>query len=246
VPADQARVALIPGGARGIGRAVALALLVDGWRVAVAYRTSQADAESLVAAAAKLGTEAIALCTDVSNRDAARSLVSAVAARWGRIDALINAFGPYHRISLPDETPEGWHAMFDNNLHPVWYLTEAVAPTMVARHWGRVINFGLVNADHVAAHPNITAYAIAKTGVLVLTRTYARLLAKDGITVNAISPGYLDTGMTNDERARLDAAIPAGYVGVPHDVVGAVRYLLSDGAVYVNGANLQVSGGWGL
>lgn len=246
MPAEGARVALIPGGARGIGRAVALALLADGWRVAVAYRTSQADAESLVTAAVKLGTEAIALPADVSDREIARSLVSAVAARWGRIDALVNAFGPYHRVSLPEETPEGWHAMFDNNLHPVWYLTEAVAPIMAAQHWGRVINFGLVNADHVAAHPNLTAYAIAKTGVLVLTRTYARLLAADGITVNAISPGYLNTGMTNEERARLESVIPAGYVGAPHDVVGAVRYLLSDGAVYVNGANLQVSGGWGL
>lgn len=246
MPDSGSRVALIPGGARGIGHAVALALLAEGWRVAVAYRTSRAEAESVVAAASASGGEALAVLADVSDRAAAQSLVQAVAARWGRIDALINAFGPYRRIGLLDETPEGWHAMFDNNLHPVWYLTEAVAPIMAAQGWGRVVNFGLVNADHVAAHPNLTAYAIAKTGVLVLTRTYARLLAKDGITVNAVSPGYLDTGMPIGEVERLSAGIPAGHVGTPDDAVAAVRFLLSEEAGYVNGATIQLSGGWGL
>lgn len=237
---------LIPGGARGIGRAVALALAGEGWRVAVAYRASQAAADDTVALAREARADALALRADVSVPEEAQALVAAVAERWGGVDALVNSFGPFQRVPLADETPDNWRATFDHNLHPVFYLTQAVAPVMAARGWGRIVNFALVNADRVTAHPNLTAYAIAKMGVLVLTRTYAGLLSGKGITVNAISPGYIDTGLAPEEAQRLAAAIPAGRVGAPADAVAAVRFLLSEEAAYISGANIQVSGGWGL
>jgi len=241
------RVVLIPGGARGIGRAVALALAGRGWSVATAYRESEADARSLDAAVRALGSRAMSVRADVSRVEAAEALVAEVTEAFGRVDALVNAAGPYHRVPLLDETVEGWHAMFDNNLHSVFYLSRAVAPGMRARRWGRIVSFGLANADQLSGQPNITAHYIAKAGVLALTRSLAKVLGPEGITANAVSPGFIDTGSVPvEEMAKLFTRIPAGYVGAPDDVAAVVSFLLSDEARYVNGANVVVSGGWGV
>ncbi|MCC6748923.1 MAG: SDR family oxidoreductase [Deltaproteobacteria bacterium] len=242
-----ARVALITGGAKGIGRAVALDLGRQGWRVAVAYRSSTGAAAETVAAVERGGGRCLALARDVSDPVVARQLVADVEREWGRVDVLVNGAGPYHRVPLLEESAEGWREMFDHNLHPVFYLAQAVAPGMRTRRWGRIVTFAMANADQALAQPMVTAHYIAKVGVLVLTRTLAKLLAPDGITVNAISPGFIDSGSAPpDELAKMVKSIPAGYVGTVDDAVGAVRYLLSDDARYVNGANLVVSGGWGI
>ena len=184
---------------------------------------------------------------DVSDPQAAARLVTKVETEWGRIDALINCAGPYHRINLLEESIEGWLEMFDNNLHPVFYLSRLVAPGMKQRGWGRIVNFSMANADQMIAQPQVTAHYIAKTGVLILTRSLAKLLAPHGITVNAISPGFVNSGSAPEsELAAMKKNIPAGYVGTVTDVVGAVNFLLSDEARYLNGANLHVSGGWGI
>jgi 3-oxoacyl-[acyl-carrier protein] reductase len=241
------RVALITGGARGIGRAIGLSLAAQGWSVAVCYRTSRAQAEETLAALAAKGVRAMAEPCDVSDAKAAVAWVAKVEESWGRIDALINCAGPYHRVNLLEETVEGWRAMFDNNLHPVFYLSRAVAPGMKQRRWGRIINFSMANADQLIAQTQITAHYIAKTGILVLTRSLARLLAPYGITVNAISPGFIDSGSApSAELAGMVKNIPAGYVGSVEDAAGVVNFLLSDEARYVNGANLHLSGGWGI
>jgi 3-oxoacyl-[acyl-carrier protein] reductase len=160
---------------------------------------------------------------------------------------LINGAGPYHRINLLDETVEGWNGMFDGNLHPIFYLTQAVAPGMKARKVGRIVNFSMANADQMISQPDVTAHYIAKAGVLILTRTLAKLLAPYGITVNAVSPGFIDSGSAPPaELAAVTKRIPAGYIGTVDDTVAAVRYLLSDEARYVNGANIQISGAWGI
>ena len=150
-------------------------------------------------------------------------------------------------MNLFDETVAGWNEMFDGNLHPIFYLAQAVAPGMKTRKSGHIINFSMANADQMISQPDVTAHYIAKAGVLILTRTLAKLLAPHGITVNAISPGFIDSGSAPpEELAGMTKRIPAGYIGTIKDTVGAVRYLLSDEARYVNGANIQISGAWGV
>jgi 3-oxoacyl-[acyl-carrier protein] reductase len=247
VETSEERVALITGGARGIGRAIALALGERGWSVAVCYRTSAGDAEAVRATLRDKGVRCLALRADVSRPDEAEAFVRGVEAEWGRIDALINCAGPYHRVSLLDETPSGWRDMFDNNLHPVFYLSRVVAPGMRARRWGRIITFGMANADQLTGQPEVTAHYIAKAGVLILTRSLARVLAPHGITVNAISPGFIDSGSApQSELAAMVKRIPAGYVGDVSDAVAVTCFLLSDAARYVNGTNIHLSGGWGV
>jgi len=241
------KVALITGGARGIGRGVALDLAARGWSVAVCYRTGAQEAADTIAAVNAHGVKGLALRSDVSDANACAELVKRVHDEWGRIDALINSAGPYHRVSLLSETNAGWHEMFDNNLHPVFYLTQAVLPIMKEQQWGRIVCFTMANAEQLIAQPNLTAHYITKVGLVALARSYAKLIAADGITMNCIAPGYIDSGSA--PQAELDRAlktIPAGYLGSVDDVVAAVRFLLSDEARYVNGANIQISGGWGV
>ena len=241
------RVALITGGARGIGRGIALDLASQQWKIAICYRTSEADAQKTALAITERGGQALAIRCDVSDPVAAKHLAAQVEQTWGRIDVLINGAGPYHRINLFDETVEGWNDMFDGNLHPIFYLAQAVAPGMKARKSGRIINFSMANADQLLSQPDVTAHYIAKAGVLILTRTLAKLLAPHGITVNAVSPGFIDSGSAPpEELAGMTKRIPAGYIGTVDDAVAAVRYLLSEEARYVNGANIQISGAWGI
>jgi 3-oxoacyl-[acyl-carrier protein] reductase len=241
------KVALVTGGAKGIGRAVALDLAALGWSVAICYRTSSAEAAAVIDAAEKKGAKGLSLRCDVSDPSAAEEMVRNVESQWGRIDALINGAGPYHRVGLLEESVDNWKSMFDNNLHPVFYLSRAVAPGMIRRKWGRIVSFGMANADQLIAQPQLTAHYIAKVGILALTRSLARVLAPHGITVNAISPGFIDSGSApKEELAAMEKRIPAGYIGTVDDAVCAVRYLLSDEARYVNGSNIHLSGAWGI
>lgn len=241
------KVALITGGARGIGRAVALDLAARGWSIAICYRTSAKEAKEVIDAVQAGGSGGSALQCDVSDPQAAVEWVERVHQEWGRVDALINGAGPYHRISLLDETDEGWRSMFDNNLHPVFYLSKAAIPIMKEQEWGRIICFSMANAEQLIAQPQLTAHYITKVGLLVLARSLARLVAPHGITVNAISPGFIDSGSAPKEELEAAAKrIPAGYVGSVEDAAAAVRFLLSDEARYINGANIQLSGAWGV
>jgi 3-oxoacyl-[acyl-carrier protein] reductase len=245
--ADSSKVALITGGVRGIGRAIALALAERGWLVATCYRTSSGDAASLEREIRAKGARPLSVQADVSDPSQADDLVGRIETEFGRVDALINCAGPYHRIHLLEESIEGWNAMFDNNLHPVFYLSRRVARGMKERQWGRIVNFAMANADQQIGQPHITAHYIAKVGVLILTRSLAKVLAPHGITVNAISPGFIETGSAPlDELSKAVKNIPAGYVGSPVDAASAVCYLLSDEARYVNGTNIHLSGAWGV
>ena len=244
---QEKRVALITGGARGIGRAIGLHLAESGWSVAVCFRSSEREAQETVEAIQHKGGKGLAVKADVSDPEGALGFVRDVEKTWGRIDALINCAGPYHRVPLLEETLEGWHAMFSNNLHPVFYLGRLVAPGMIERKWGRIITFSMANADQCVAQPQITAHYIAKAGVLILTRTLARVLAPHGITVNAISPGFIASGSAPVEELKtMEKKIPAGYIGSLDDAVAAAAFLLSDDAKYVHGANIHLSGAWGV
>ncbi len=243
---DQ-QVALITGGAKGIGRGIALDLAARHWKIAFCYRNSDAAAQTTAHDIISRGGQALAIRCDVSDPVAAKNLVAQVEKDWRRIDVLVNGAGPYHRVNVFDETVDGWNEMFDGNLHPIFYLAQAVTPGMKARKTGRIISFSMANADQMEAQADVTAHYIAKAGVLILTRTLAKLLAPYGITVNAISPGFIDSGSAPpQELAAMAKRIPAGYIGTVEDTVAAVRYLLSEDARYVNGANIQISGGWGI
>jgi len=243
----ELKVALITGGARGIGKGIALDLAAQGWAIAFCYRTSAQDAEETTTAVHKLGGQALSIRCDVSDPQSCQDLVKQVEKKWGKVDVLVNGAGPYHRINLLNETPEGWDEMFTNNLHPLFYLAQGVAPGMKARKYGRIISFSMANADKMEAQPMVTAHYIAKAGILVLTRTLAKMLAPDGITVNTISPGFIDSGSAPPgELDGMEKRIPAGYVGEVKDTISAVRYFLSDEARYVTGTNIHVSGGWGI
>jgi 3-oxoacyl-[acyl-carrier protein] reductase len=241
------KVALVTGGAKGIGRAIALDLATTGWDVAICYRTSAKAASEVIDQVKRSGASGLASECDVSNADAAVRLVQRVQQEFGRIDALINGAGPYHRVSLLNETNEGWHSMFDNNLHPVFYLTQAVIPIMKQQKWGRIVSFSMANAEQLIAQPQLTAHYITKVGLLALSRSFAKLIAPDGITMNCVSPGFIDSGSApKEELDKMVKFIPAGYVGSVTDAVAVVRFLLSDDARYVNGANIQLSGAWGV
>lgn len=241
------RVALITGGARGIGRAIALALADQGWSVAICYRKSESEAKETVETVRKKGSRGLEAQCDVSDPVAAEGFVQRVEAEWRRIDALINCAGPYHRINLLDETIEGWRSMFDNNLHSVFYMSRLASPGMKERGWGRIINFSMANADQLVAQTEITAHYIAKAGVLILTRSFARLLAPYGITVNSVSPGFINSGSAPEEElSKMKSRIPVGYLGTTEDAVEVACFLISEEARYVNGANIHLSGGWGI
>lgn len=241
------RTALITGGVRGIGRAIGLELARQGWSVAACYRTSEADAASFREEAERLGGTAWTGAFDVSTAQACFALVDAVEADLGPVDVLVHAAGPYHRVPLLEETDAAWRAMFDANLHALFTLAKRVQPGMCERGWGRILAFSMANADRMVAQPAVTAHYIAKSSVLILVRTLAKLLAPHGVTVNAISPGFIDSGSApSEELAGMAPKIPAGYIGELKDAVSAARFLLSEEARYVNGANLHLSGGWGI
>jgi 3-oxoacyl-[acyl-carrier protein] reductase len=241
------KVAIIPGGAKGIGRDIALSLADAGWFIALCYRNSQKEAEETCQNIKSKGTQSIALNYDISDPNAAQDFVEFVENKWGRIDALINCAGPYHRIGLLEETVEGWNEMFDNNLHSLFYLCKAVSTGMIKREYGRIIAFSMANADKLSAQPNITAHYIAKSGIIILVRSFAKTLAKYNITVNTISPGFIDSGNSyQKDLENITRRIPSGYIGANTDVVSLVNYLISDNAKYINGANIQISGAWGI
>jgi 3-oxoacyl-[acyl-carrier protein] reductase len=243
----DSRVALITGGAKGIGRGIGLELAAQGWKIAFCYRTSGGSADETAAAIRSKRALALPVRADVSRPDDCEQLVTTVMSELGRIDALINCAGPYRRVSLLDETVEGWQEMFDNNLHPVFYLSRLVAPHMIERKWGRIVSFSMANADQGVAQPQITAHYIAKSGILILSRTLARLLAPHNITVNVVSPGFVSSGSAPEaELQKMLKNIPAGYIGTVDDAVGVVKFLVSEEARYVNGANVHLSGAWGL
>jgi len=243
----EQKVALVPGGAGGIGRHIALSLAERGWSVAIAHRPRQDHAAPTVDEVRAKGVRALAVAGDVSHPEDAATCVRQVEQELGRIDALVHAAGSYHRVDLLAETPEGWEAMFRDNLHSLFYCARAVVPGMVARRQGRIVAFSMAGADAVRAQTHVTAHFIAKMGVQVLIRSLARSLAEHGITANSISPGFVDSGATSpEELERMLPTIPAGRLGTLDDPLAVVLFLLSDEASYVNGANVVLSGAWGV
>ena len=234
------KIALVTGGSRGIGKAAALALARVGAGVAVNYKTHAADAEAVCAEVRSQGGQAVAVQADVSAGDQVAEMVRQVESQFGRIDVLVNNAGITRPQPLDQITQRDWDAVLAVNLTSVFLVTQAVLPGMRAAKWGRIINLSSVAAQTggvIGPH-----YAASKAGVHGLTHSYAALLAKEGITVNAIAPALIDTEMIrNNPRARLDL-IPVGRFGTVDEVAQIVVMLATNG--YITGQTINANGGW--
>ena len=235
------RAALVTGAARGIGRGIALALAAAGHDVAVHYRSSRVEAEAVCAEAAALGVAAVALQADLSDRSAARRLVTDAQARLGRLDVLVNNVGNYVYAPFDELTDAQWDDMLESNLSATFATCQAALPLMRAQGYGRIVNLGYAGAQQLVARPNLVAYAIAKTGVIVLTRSIARAEAAHGITANVVSPGVIENSLTQPTRE-----VPAGRVGLVEEVSRSVVFLAAEQSAYVTGQVVEVAGGWNL
>ncbi|MFO7544473.1 MAG: SDR family oxidoreductase [Trueperaceae bacterium] len=241
-PTDTRPAALVTGSAKGVGRALVLALAEDGYDVVVHYRTSRDEAEQVADRARALGVRAVTHAADVTVEAEARGLVDAAAAAFDRLDVLINNVGNYHYGPLDALTFEVWNEMFASNLHATFHTCQRAMPLLRASpRGGRVVNIGYAGSELVKARPGIAAYGIAKTGVILYSKALARNEARSGVTVNVVSPGVLENSVTKPLHE-----IPMGRPGRLDELVAAVRYLLSPEAAYVTGVTIEVAGGWNV
>ena len=241
------RVALVTGGVGGIGTAVCKRLALDGHFVVANYAIPGSEERWLKSmAASKLNGDSSALAFgDVTDYDAMGEMVQKIASEHGPVDILINCAGITRDSTFRKMTPEQWRAVLATNLDSVFNVTRHVIDGMVERGWGRVINISSVNA--VRGQFGQTNYAAAKAGILGFTKSLAQEVVKKGVTVNAISPGYVQTEMVmairEDVRQKIVSEIPAGRLAMPEEVADAVAFLASDKAAYITGTNLSVNGG---
>ncbi len=233
--------ALITGSAKGIGKAILLALAQKGYDVTVHYLKSQQEAQEVASLASSFGVRALCLQADLKDPQEAQDLIQQAHQHFGRLDVLINNVGNYHYGPLKDLSVETWHEMFDSNLHATFYTCQAATPLMRESGGGRIINIGYAGAEHLVARPNIAAYGIAKTGVILYSKALAKVEIKNNITVNVVSPGVIENSISQPL-----SEIPIGRAGKLDELVSAVLYLLSPEASYVTGITLEVSGGWNL
>jgi NAD(P)-dependent dehydrogenase (short-subunit alcohol dehydrogenase family) len=242
------RVALVTGGARGLGLTMATALAEVGADIAISGRTQQACEEAVAQIARDTGRRAVAFNADVTKAADVEKLAADVEASLGKIDILINNAGINIRGPIQDLSEADWDAVLDTNLKGPWLCAKAIGPRMVARGWGRMINIGSILS--VIAMPGRTPYASSKAGVLGMTRVLALEWAGTGVTVNAICPGVFGTELNrplmNDpvKYKEFVAQIPMGRWGEVHEIAGAAVYLASDASSYMTGSCLFVDGGW--
>lgn len=236
------KIALVTGGSRGIGRAIALALASAGADVAVNYLSAAAKADAVAAAVQAAGRRSVSIQADVSRSDDVRALVDRTRAALGPVDVLVNNAGIIRPQKIEDITERDWDDLMTVNLKSCFLVTQAVLPEMRARTWGRIINLSSVAAQMggvVGPH-----YAASKAGILGMTRFYARRLAGEGITVNAIAPALIDTEMVSSNPNATADLIPVGRFGAV-DEVARVAVMLATNA-YITGQTINVNGGWFL
>ena len=241
----EGRVALVTGASRGIGRAIALKLAALGARVTVNYRSGEAAADEVVAAITSAGGEARAFRADVSDEEAATSLVKAVVATYGQLDILVNNAGITRDNIMARMKADDFDAVLATNLRSCWLMCRAALRVMMRARYGRIVNISSVTA--LMGNAGQSNYAASKAGIIGMSKSLAREIASRGITVNVVAPGFIATDMTAElsedllETAR--AHIPLGRMGQPSEVAAAVAFLASDEAKYITGQTLNVDGG---
>jgi len=233
------KIALVTGSSRGIGRDIALRLadVVSG--VAVHYKKDRKAAADVVRNIRKKGKFGASFCADLTKEREAVALVRNVERKFGKIDILVNNFGPILVKPWEKVTSSEWEFILRSNLGSALSCLKAVLPDMRKRKWGRIINLGYSRAEQLVAFSTITPYAIAKAGLLILTRTVAVSEASSGITVNMVSPGLMEGGILPRNKN-----IPKARLGKFKDIAEAVLFLVSDKADFITGTNLIVAGAW--
>jgi len=239
------RVALVTGGSRGIGRAVAELLGAAGHRVAVNYVSNAAAAEETLGTIAAAGGSAVAVQGDVGDEAAVTALFEKVAGDLGPVEILVNNAGITRDDLLMRMKPDAWDAVIETNLKSVYLCSRAALRGMLRARWGRIVNISSVAG--VYGNAGQANYAAAKAGVIGFTRSLAKEIGSRGITVNAVAPGFIETDMTANLGATAAEAaiqqITVGRLGRPEEVASAVGYLASDDAAYITGQTVVVDGG---
>lgn len=239
------RTALVTGGSRGIGRAIVVALAEAGAKVAFVYQSSSKPADELVAELKAKNLEAAAYQADVKSFSAAEEVVGKVVDGWGKIDILVNNAGIIRDSLLATMSEEQWGEVIQTNLNSVFnYCHAAIRPMMSARY-GRIINMSSVASEF--GNQGQANYAASKGGIEGFTRCFATEVARRGITVNAVAPGFIETDMTtavrNAAEDEIKKNIPVRRLGKPEDIANAVSFLAAEAASYITGQVLRVDGG---
>jgi NAD(P)-dependent dehydrogenase (short-subunit alcohol dehydrogenase family) len=240
----EGRVALVSGASRGIGRAIALMLGGEGASIGVNYKTSEAQALEVASEIRALGSRAILLQADVSMKDQSREIVHRIVEEFGRLDVLVNNAGITHDKTLRKMTDDDWMDVINTNLNSVYYSVSAAIPVMIQQNYGRIINISSFVGQ--AGNFGQANYGASKGGVIAFTKTAALELARYGITVNALAPGFTQTDMLRqvppDIQGLIKSKIPLGRFGLPEEIAKAVLFLAADGD-YITGQQINVNGG---
>jgi 3-oxoacyl-[acyl-carrier protein] reductase len=234
--------ALVTGGSRGIGAAIAIALAADGWPVGVNYRSDRDGAERVIAQIEQAGGRALAIAADVVTPAAPDEVFGALEAHFGvPVLALVNNAGISADNLAPSMRDEEWCSVLDTDLTAAFRFTRRALRSMLRARAGRIVNIASVVG--LRANPGQSNYAAAKAGLIAFTRTVAVEIARRGVTVNAVAPGWIETDMTAGVPTDLLESVPARRAGTPEDVAACVRFLVSADAGYITGAVLSVDGG---
>lgn len=238
------QVAIVTGGSRGIGRAIALELASLGAKVAINYRGGQKEAEKVAEEIREHGTEALVLQADVSDKNQARGLVTQTIDHWGRLDILVNNAGITKDKTMKKLTDDDWEDVINTNLNSVYYTVSAALPTMQDQQYGRIINISSFVGQ--AGNFGQSNYSASKGGIIAFTKSAAQEVAKNNITINAIAPGFTLTEMLaqvpENIQEKILAKIPMGRFGQPQEIARAVVFLAADGD-YITGQQINVNGG---
>jgi 3-oxoacyl-[acyl-carrier protein] reductase len=234
--------ALVTGASRGIGAAIAKALAADGWPVGVNYRSDKDAADKVVAEIESDGGKAVAVGADVADPGAAEELFKSVESHFDApVLVLVNNAGIARDDLTPSLDDDQWSAVIDTDLTAAFRLTRRALKSMMRARSGRIVNISSVVA--LRANPGQSNYAAAKAGLIAFTKTAAVEVARRGVTINAVAPGWIETEMTAGVSDDLLKAVPARRAGKPEEVAACVRFLVSEEAGYVTGAVLSVDGG---
>jgi 3-oxoacyl-[acyl-carrier protein] reductase len=233
--------ALVTGASRGIGAATARELAAAGWAVGVNYRQDREGAERVVGEICAGGGRALPIEADVAGRDAAEAIIPALEDAFGPVLVLVNNAGQTADGLSLRMADEDWHRVLETNLSGAFRITRRILGGMVRARFGRVINVASVVGQR--ANPGQANYAASKAGLVAFTKTVAVEVARRGVTVNAVAPGLIETGMTAGVTNGLADGIPARRAGVPEEVAACIGFLASERASYVTGAVLTVDGG---